>query len=117
MPPMESLLPGLFFLAHLAPVILRVALAALFIYDAKQIWDSRRRRIFAGGLGLVGVLIGIGLFTQAAVIAGGVMAVVAHAQLKERSLFANLPTLILTLATLAFLLVTGAGGLAFDLPY
>jgi hypothetical protein len=114
---MESLLPGLFFLSHIAPVILRVALASLFLYEAKTIWDTRRRKFFAGGMALLGVLIGIGLFTQAAVVAAGVMAVLAYVRHKEHSLFGNVSTLILTLAILLFLLVIGAGGWAFDLPY
>ena len=114
---MESLFPELFFLSFLAPIVLRAAVGVLFLYDARIFWKNKKHKMFAFASGVLGVLIAVGLFTQIAVIAAGVQAILDYNRAKTESLFGNRATLLLTLAILVFLLVNGAGGLAFDLPY
>lgn len=114
---MESIFPDVFFLDHFAKIVFQIVLAGVFLYDAKQIWDTRRRRVFASALALFGVLLGIGLFTQIAVIGAGILATITHVRMKEHSLFGNRATLVLTLSILIFLFFAGPSGLAFDLPY
>lgn len=114
---MESIFPGLFFLGFLAPIILRAAVAVLFLFDARSLWKSSKKKYLAIASGVCGLLIAIGLFTQVAVIAAGVQAVLLFTRAKNESVFSTRATLLLTLAILVFLLVNGPGGLAFDLPY
>lgn len=114
---MESIFPGLFFLGFFAPIVIRVAVAVLFLFDARALWKSSKKKYLAIVSGVCGLLIAIGLFTQVAVIAAGVQAILLFMRAKNESVFGTRATLLLTLAILLFLLVTGPGGLAFDLPY
>jgi hypothetical protein len=114
---MESIFPGLFFLGFLAPIILRSAVAVLFLFDARALWKKSKKKYLALASGVCGLLIAVGLFTQVAVIAAGVQAILLFMRAKNESVFGTRATLLLTLAILLFLLINGPGGLAFDLPY
>ena len=114
---MESVFPGLFFLSFLAVIILRAAVAVLFLFDARALWKVKKWKYLSIASGVCGLLIAVGLFTQVAVVAAGVQAILSFKRAKNDSVFGTRATLLLTLAILAFLLVNGPGGLAFDLPY
>lgn len=115
---MESFFPQLFFLSFVAPIILRLAIGGLFLYDAQQLWKTTpKKRLFAVASGVVGVLIAVGLFTQLAVVAAGVQIALSHMKFQGHSVFANRATILLSGAILFFLLIAGPGGIAFDLPY
>lgn len=119
---MESLFPHLLFLGpFFGPLILRIAIALIFAWDAwifsKGALDMKLHALWALVLALLFV---VGLFTQLAALAGIVYALVAVRMKKERSVFAHTPTVILTIATLLTLVITGAGYTPFpfgDLPY
>jgi uncharacterized membrane protein YphA (DoxX/SURF4 family) len=113
---MESVFPGLFFLSYFAPVIVRVALGLVFLYEARELWKQNQKP-FAGAALILGVLVGCGLFTQPAAIVGGIYVVGAYMRMKTSSVFGNAVTAFLSMAILLLLLVSGPGGLAFDLPY
>jgi len=115
---MESLFPQLFFLSFFAPVIIRLAIAAVFLYDALRVWKSGTQvRVIAVGLLVLGLAIGAGFLTQLAVlIAIGHIILIAFFK-DTNSVFKNNVVAFLALAILIFLLVAGPGGLAFDLPY
>lgn len=114
---MESIFPDLFFLSFLAVVILRAAVAVLFLFDARKLWKEKRWKYLSMASGVCGILIAVGLFTQVAVVAAGVQAILSFKRAKSESVFGTRATLLLTLAILTFLLINGPGGLAFDLPY
>jgi len=115
---MESFFPQFFFLSFVAPIVLRLALGGLFLYDAQKLWKAEpKRRIFAAASGLLGVLIAIGLFTQIAVVAAGIQLVLSLKKFPTQSVFANRAVVVLSAAILLFLLIAGPGGIAFDLPY
>lgn len=115
---MESFFPGLFFLSFAAIIILRLGLAAIFLYDAWSTWKALPgRRVFSVGMALLGILIGIGLFTQLAVIAAAIHVTIATTRYQKEPVFGNRAVVVLTFAILLYLLVAGPGGIAFDLPY
>lgn len=114
---MESVFPDLFFLSFLAVIILRAAVAVLFLFDARSLWKVKKWKYLSIASGVCGILIAVGLFTQVAVIAGGIQAVLSFLRAKNESVFGTRATLLLTIAILVFLLINGPGGLAFDLPY
>ena len=114
---MESFFPELFFLSFFAPLIIRVAVALVFFFDARQLWGvETKSKTSSISLVILGLLIGVGAFTQLAVIvaAGHVLYLSATS---ERSVFKNKLLTFLSLSILWSLLLTGSGGLAFDLPY
>jgi uncharacterized membrane protein YphA (DoxX/SURF4 family) len=114
---MESFFPDIFFLSFFAPVLLRLPLAFVMLYDARHMWDAEQKnRASAIALLIMAVLIGIGLFTQlAAIIAATHMTYLSFKS--EKSVFRNRLLLLLGLTILLSIFVTGPGGLAFDLPY
>jgi hypothetical protein len=114
---MESLFPQLFFLSFVAPIIIRVAIAGVFLYDAIKIWKSEGPKWPAPVWLVMGVLIGVGFLTQLAVIIAAVHIIFLAFSKGSASVFKNNVTAILALAILLMLLVTGAGGIAIDLPY
>lgn len=129
---MPSIFPELLFLGLLGPLIIRVFVGVILLG-----WGYRRflRRIREAGamvppvhstslkmaLGLVEVLVGlaliVGLYTQIAAIAGGVLAIL-YFFLARRGIptpggrIAYAALLVMSLS----LIVTGAGAFAFDLP-
>lgn len=113
---MESVFPGLFFLSYFAPVIMRVALGFVFLYEARTMWKLNQKPFAVVAL-LLGVFVGCGLFTQPAAIVGAFYVIGGHVKMKTTSVFGVMTTAFLSLAILLFLFVAGPGGLAFDLPY
>ena len=114
---MESLLPQLFFLSFLAPIIIRLAIAAVLFYDARDLWGhGDKYRAQAIGLLISGILIGVGFLTQIVVIIAGI-GIIYLATSQIPSVFKNRLLALLALSILLSLLVTGPGGIAFDLPY
>ena len=114
---MESFFPDLFFLSFFAPIILRLPVALVMLYDARNLWGTdQANRASSVSLLVMAVLIGIGLFTQLAVIIASAH-IVYLSYKSEKSTFINKMLLFLTLSILLSIFVTGPGGLAFDLPY
>lgn len=119
---MEPLIPELLFIGpFFAPLIIRVGLAVIFLWDTQRLAKgSTREKVHAAWSLILTVLFGIGLFTQAAAIAGIVYVVVALFFKDDGSLFKQKPTAILAIVMLLTLIVTGAGYTPFpfgDLPY
>lgn len=114
---MESFFPELFFLSYLAPVILRAAVAVLFLFDARRLLKTSKKKFLGVAFAIVGLLIAVGLFTQLAVIGAAAVAIYAFLRAKQESVFGTRATLLLTLAIFIFLFVAGPGRIAFDLPY
>lgn len=114
---MESLFPQLFFLSYVAPVIIRLAVAGVFFYDTVKIWRSGEAKWPALVWIVFGVLIAVGFLTQLAVLLAALHIVFLAFRKGGVSVFKNSTTAVLALAILLSLFVTGAGGLAFDLPY
>ena len=114
---MESVLPQLFFLSFFAPLILRVALGAVLLYDARGLSRSQKEnKVFALGWLILGLAILAGFLTQAAAIVA--ILHIGYLYLKNKeSVFKNPIVSVLAIAILLTLLITGPGGLAFDLPY
>jgi len=117
---MESLFPQFFFLSYFAPVMIRLAIGVVFLYDAVRVWKhntSVRNRVIAVGCFTLGVAIGIGFLTQLAALIGigGIIFISFFNDMN--SVFKNNVVAFLALAILVFLLVTGPGGFAIDLPY
>lgn len=118
---MEPLFPSLLFLGpFFAPLIVRVGLAIVFLWDAKQLSrDSMQGKVHTVWAVLLGILFAIGLFTQAAAIAGIIYIFVSL--FSERgSFFKQKPLALLAFTMLLVLLISGAGFNPFpfgDLPY
>ena len=132
---MLSLFPGLLFLAPLATMLLRVFAGLFFVYVAYRMVVTRgeitnARVIIVGHIRdwmvwvsafvtfVVGILLIIGAWTQAAAIVG--MLISFKHLLGVRSYRAILPlsggTYVLLFILCLSLLFSGAGAFAFDLP-
>lgn len=114
---MESLFPQLFFLSFFAPVIVRLAIAGVFLYDAVHLWKSNGPKWPALVWLIVGIAIGIGFLTQLAAIIAALHIILLAFVKKSDSVFENNVVAFLALAILIFLVITGPGGFAVDLPY
>jgi uncharacterized membrane protein YphA (DoxX/SURF4 family) len=133
---MDSLFPELFFLSFSALMVLRIGAAIAFALLARNLYAHRREiattsfpffgqpsmtlvQIKVGMLAAIAILFTIGLWTQAAAIVGFV-AVTKYWFFTKRYPAAlphgQLAYFLLALICLT-LLVSGAGGWAFDLPY
>lgn len=108
---MLSILPQLLDYQFYAPTLLRVALGAIFlIHGYPKLFDTRLR--FLGLLeSVAGVLLVIGLFTQAAALALAIELLIIILWFKRRR---ELDFILLIMALA--LLVLGSGAWAFDLP-
>lgn len=115
---METVFPALLTFSFFAPTILRVFLAIAFFCDARKYWSKKERWWIPDGIAaIVGVLLLVGYGTQIVAILGiGYLAFVYYKKDHE-SVFSNKTAAFLALAILLSLLATGAGALAFDLPY
>lgn len=126
--------PDLLFLSILAPTILRIAAGLLFLSLAtghfKQREEIRRSMNFLGALStpyvfalcaieaLVGLALLVGFYAQIAAMFG-VLGIVKALFLRKRFplIFSlTIPAYLLLGAILLSLILTGAGGFAFDLP-
>lgn len=116
-----ELVSAIFFLSYFAPVIIRLAIAAVFLYDALRVWKSGtriRERMIAIGWLVLGLAVGAGFLTQlAALVAFGHIILIVALFKDTASVFKNNVVAFLALAILIFLLVAGPGGFALDLPY
>lgn len=115
---MESLFPYILFLGpYAAPIVIRVAIAAVFLYDGWAMWKSNVKWPSVVWF-IFGILIGVGFLTQLVVILAAAHIILLSFIMKgSSSVFKSNITAILALAMLISLFVTGPGGLAFDLPY
>jgi uncharacterized membrane protein YphA (DoxX/SURF4 family) len=112
-----SLFPSLLNYGPFAPVVLRLALSMHLLHSAKQKWRDGKlfgktvyRKIFAILFLIAGILVFIGLLTQAAALFAALFAALAIFKKERRR--ENYLVLAIALA----LLVLGAGPLAIDLP-
>lgn len=113
---METVFPGLLTYSFFAPILLRVALGLVFLFEAKKMWRANQKPFAVAAL-VIGVLVGCGLVTQVAAILGVLYAGGGFMRMKNSSVFGDATTALLSIAILLSLLITGPGGLAFDLPY
>ena len=134
---MVSLFPQLLDYGFLATAVLRITLGLTFVWFARRAFFSQKREytafleniglkpaiifffIVAGVELILGVLLVIGLFTQAVALAISVITLCV-AFLKWRRphlLFHNTPHFYLLLAVVSFVLIfLGPGAIAFDFP-
>ena len=114
---METVFPALLTYQHFMPIFLRIAVAAVLFYDAKKIWDKKQYKVVSVVELVLALMIGAGFLTQIAVVIAGVKILYIAWKKKYDSVFENKLVTLLMLAILLSLLVNGAGGFAFDLPY
>ena len=115
---MESLLPELFFLSFFAPLILRVGVGLLFLWEAHSLpKESARNKGLSAWALLIAVLIGVGFLTQLAAIIGIIYTGIAIFSKNIQSKLFKKETALLVVFMLVSLIITGAGALAIDFPY
>lgn len=119
---MEPLFPALLFLGtFFAPLIIRIGLALIFLWDAIRLAKGGTREKAQAIVALIlAILVGVGSFTQGIAIVGIVYIFVMLFTRSERSVFTQKTTVLLTFFMLLSLIVTGAGYTPFpfgDLPY
>lgn len=119
---MEPLFPALLFIGpFFAPLLIRIGLTLVFLWDAHRLAKGgTRSKVHAAWSLLLAVLLGVGIFTQAAAIAGVIYMAVMLFTRNEKSLFRHKATVLLAFFMLLTLVVTGAGYTPFpfaDLPY
>lgn len=115
---MPSLFPELFNFSFLAPFILRIALGVPLIkHGFGKIINGEKTpsRILGGIVFLSGILLVIGLFTQATAIVVSLIIAISSIILRERHPRSWTERLI-KLAIAVSLILTGPGLFAFDLP-
>lgn len=127
--------PGLLDFGILAPMLIRIAIGAALFYVAIHHYRSKQEikialspligklsgsaaYIWAGAEILVGVLLIVGAWTQYAAIVASIMAIKSLMLRKQNTALLPLShsTYLLLLVMSLSLLVSGAGGFAFDLP-
>ncbi len=110
---MFAIFPNILFLAPLAPLIIRVALAVVFVYCAWQ--HMKTRSLLASALieTIIATALAAGAWTQPAAL---LALFVLGTMLLQSSRPLARPTLFLALVMCLSLILTGAGALAFDLP-
>ena len=114
---MLSLFPQLFFLAPFSASLIRLAVAAVFMYTAWVHWNRQDLRLARGKSiveGLCAIALVLGYYVQAAAIVSLVISIMWVASPIRRPL--PFSAILLTMVMCLSLLVTGAGLLAFDLP-
>jgi hypothetical protein len=121
---MEPLFSSLLFLGpFFAPLIIRVGLTIVFVWEAKRLASSaslftRVRALYAL---VLAILLGVGFLTQLGALLGmGYILFSSVTRAKSQSLFNVTPTSILAFVMLFTLLLTGAGYTPFpfgDVPY
>lgn len=119
MPLMETLFPSFFTFSYFAPLILRLAVALVFFEAARGTWKTRgiAARTATAFSGILGIMLFVGLFTQLAALLGIAKILALTYQKKVPSIFHSKTFALLAIAILISLMLTGAGGLAMDLPY
>jgi uncharacterized membrane protein YphA (DoxX/SURF4 family) len=116
---METLFPSFFTFSYFAPLILRLAIALVFFEAARSTWKTpgTGARVASLSSAALGALLFIGLFTQLAALLGIAKILALTYQKKVPSIFHSKTFALLAIAILISLMLTGAGGLAVDLPY
>ncbi len=113
---MLSIFPDILFLAPLAPFVIRIALAVLFVSVgwSRVYQNDLVLRSFALVEIAVAAALALGAWTQPAALAGAlvVLAWIVRPTLRPTPVSTALLALVMCLS----LLVTGAGAFAFDLP-
>lgn len=116
---MLSLFPSLFDYSLYAPLLIRLTLGVIFLYQSRTKLRGRKKTKLIGTLEVVGaLLLIIGLFTQAVALIFSIMLVLfLFHKMSRRSLFSDgVNYYFLMLVLCLSLLVTGAGVYAIDLP-
>ena len=115
---MLALLPQLLFLTPVAITLIRLAVAYALLLSAAQYiagTNGSAVRVIGVVAGILGLLIALGAFTQAAAIAATLVLVTAKTKLYIRSpLSEDAQWFVLVMSVV--LIATGAGAFAFDLP-
>ncbi len=113
---MLSLFPDILFLAPVSAFIIRIALAVAMGYAAWKHFAAPENGLRASAVleAAVAAALVAGIWTQAAALAGFVVASLAVIFPRLKTL--PLSTTLLSLVMFLSLLVTGAGAFAFDLP-
>lgn len=115
---MPSLFPELFNFSFIAPFILRIALGVPLIkhgFGKATHKNKTHQRILGGIVFLSGVLLVIGLFTQAAALAVSFIIIVNSIIMRGQHPH-SLTERLIKLAIAVSLILTGPGIFAFDLP-
>ena len=114
---MLSVFPELLFLAPFSATLIRIAVAAVFAYDAyKNVQKDAVWKVLAALEGVVALLLFIGLYTQPTALAGFiVLTMLWYFELAGAKTISGI-TWALMAAMCFALVLTGAGALAFDLP-
>jgi len=113
---MLNVFPELLFLAPLAAVLIRGAVAAIFILAALAHYKKgvSHLLVLAALEVLTGILLAIGLYTQVATILGVILIGIWLWSPSTRIF--PMSTVLLSLVLALSLLVTGSGPISFDLP-
>src|SRR5665213_496805 len=117
MPHLLSLLPQLFFLAPLAYVLIRGALAALLFVAIKMQWPSQAElwtRVLIGVEGVTGLALVLGASTQVAAIIA--LLIFIYWIVRPTTRPYPLSTVLLAIVLAITIIVSGAGLFAIDLP-
>lgn len=121
---MRSLLPDLLNYSQLAPTMLRVVIAIIFIHWAYRCFKSSPTRsehnvILGMAYGILGVLFLAGIFTQfAALVSVIILGVLLVRKAIGRALLTDgINYYLLVFAIALSLLFTGAGFVAFDVSF
>jgi uncharacterized membrane protein YphA (DoxX/SURF4 family) len=120
---MEPLFRDLLFLGpFFAPLIIRLGVALLFLWEAYRLSKGGTHEKIRGSWSLLlTLLFAVGLFTQLAAISGIIYTVIILFFSKEtKSLLKTKSTALLLVMMLLALIITGAGYTPFpfgDLPY
>lgn len=119
---MAPLFPDLLFLGpYFAPLVIRLGVALVFIWEAKRLWGgSAPQKAHSLWALVLGLLFAVGLLIQLAAPVAIVYMVVMGVLKKTDSLFTQKGLVLLMVFTLLSLVITGAGYTPFpfaDLPY
>ena len=115
---MPSLFPELFNFSFLAPFVLRIALSVPLIqrgFGKIIAGEKTPQRILGGIVFASGILLLIGLFTQAAAIVVSII-IIANSIILRGKHPRSLTERLIKLAIAVSLILTGPGIFAFDLP-
>ena len=119
---MEPLFPDLLFLGpYFAPLVIRIGVALVFLWEAKKLWggDVRQKAHSVWAL-LMGLLFAGGILVQLVAPIGIIYIIVTSVLKKTDSLFTQKGLVLLMVFALLALVITGAGYSPFpfsDLPY
>ncbi len=119
---MLSIFPSLLAWEQLSPFIIRIALGAVFLYWSHKAIKNKKlssiEKIFGYLEGVAGILLIVGIWTQAAALfaciklAGCLFGKIRHRQFLTDGVNYYLILLVMAIS----LLLTGAGFFAFDIP-